>query len=71
MATVTIGTIGGTMTNAQLQTALNNALGADLTRQGTTNSKIYRCVDNLVIQGNANVEGFTFICAHLKSVQFV
>ena len=70
MATVTVGTIGGTMTKTQLKTALDAALGVDLTRQGATTSTTYRCVDNLVLQGNIDAEGFTFICANLKTVTF-
>lgn len=70
MATVTVGTIGGTMTKTQLKTALDAALGVDLTRQGATISTTYRCVDNLVLQGNIDAEGFTFICANLKTVTF-
>lgn len=71
MATVTVGTTTGTMTNAQLKSALDAAIGVNLTRQGPSDSRIFRCVDNLVIQGSVNVNGFTFICADGKNVTFV
>ena len=70
MAQVTVGTIGGVMTAAQLKTALDAALTADLTRQGSSNSRTYRCVDNLLLQGDIDAEGFTFICAPGKTVYF-
>lgn len=70
MATVTVGTIGGAMTAAQLKTAMDAAVNADLTRQGSSNSRTYRCVDNLLLQGDTDAEGFTFICAPGKTVTF-
>jgi hypothetical protein len=71
MATVTVGAIGGVMTDAGLKTALDAALGADLQRLGASTSRIYRCVDNLRIQGDVTCGGFTFICANGKNVAFV
>lgn len=70
MAVTTIGTLGGTLTNAQLLTALTNAVGVNLIKINT-NGKVFRCVDNLIIQGGCDASGFTFLCDSGKNVKFV